>query len=57
LRELDLDKSGAIDPAELASLERKNLRLGFADRMMELLSTHPNMLKRIKALSEYKRGA
>jgi heat shock protein HtpX len=55
LRELDLDKSGTIDPDELMALERKNLRLSFSDRMMEALSTHPNMLKRIKMLSEYKK--
>jgi heat shock protein HtpX len=51
LRQLDLDRNGTIDDAELKVLERKNLNLGFADKMMELLSTHPNMLKRIKALS------
>jgi len=26
----------------------------FGDRVLELLSTHPNMLNRIKRLSEYK---
>ena len=55
LQELDLDKSGTIDPYELDALRRKNIRLGFGDKLMELLSTHPNMLKRIKMLSEYKR--
>lgn len=54
LSQLDLDKSGTIDPYELQALRRKSLRLGFSDRMLELLSTHPNMLKRIKRLSEYK---
>ena len=54
LSQLDLDKSGTIDQSELERLQNKNVRLGFGDRMMEVLSTHPNMLKRIKRLSEYK---
>ena len=54
LKQLDLDQSGDIDPAELAQLRAKNVRLGFGDRLLEVLSTHPNMLKRIKRLSEYK---
>ena len=54
LSQLDLDKSGTIDPAELQVLRNANIRLGVGDRLMELLSTHPNMLKRIKKLSEYK---
>ncbi len=54
LKQLDLDNSGTIDASELAMLKNKNIRLGFADRLMEVLSTHPNMLKRIKQLSEYK---
>ncbi|MEI8349203.1 MAG: zinc metalloprotease HtpX [Candidatus Omnitrophota bacterium] len=55
LAELDLDRSGTIDPYELRSLREKPIHLGFADRAMELLSTHPNMLKRIKHLSQYTR--
>lgn len=53
LAELDLDKSGTLDPQELHSLRNKNICLGLSDKLMELLSTHPNMLKRIKKLSEY----
>jgi len=53
LRQLDLDKSGTLDARELQSLGNRSIRLNFADRMLELLSTHPNMLKRIKRLSEY----
>lgn len=51
LRQLDLDKNGSIDASELMVLRSKTLKLNFADTMMELLSTHPNMLKRIKRLS------
>jgi heat shock protein HtpX len=53
LAQLDIDKSGAIDSSELELLRNSNIRLGFGDKLMELLSTHPNMLKRIKKLSEY----
>lgn len=54
LKQLDLDRSGTIDASELLALRQKNVRLGFGDRVMEALSTHPNMLKRIKQLSQYK---
>jgi len=54
LSQLDLDKSGTIDVGELDILRNKKVQLGFGDRMLELLSTHPNMLKRIKKLSEYR---
>lgn len=54
LRELDLDKNGTIDAKELEVLSSKNVRLGLGDKLMELLSTHPNMLKRIRQLSSYK---
>jgi len=52
LKALDLDKSGTIDASELAMLNSKKIHLGFADKLMEALSTHPNMLKRIKQLSK-----
>jgi len=54
LSQLDLDKNGIIDTAELELLRKSNIRLNFGDKMFELLSTHPNMLKRIKKLSEYR---
>jgi heat shock protein HtpX len=56
LAQLDLDKSGAIDSFELRSLAEKKIKVGFVERAMELLSTHPNMLKRIKQLSQYTKG-
>lgn len=52
LSQLDLDRSGTIDSSELALLRSKAIHVTFADRLMELLSTHPNMLKRIQHLSE-----
>lgn len=51
LSQLDQDMSGTIDYNELAALRQKKVRLGTADKLMELFTTHPNMLKRIKHLS------
>lgn len=53
LRELDLDRSGTISPDELDALRNKTVKLNFGDKLMEIFSTHPNMLKRIKRLSEW----
>jgi heat shock protein HtpX len=53
LKQLDLDKDGIIDSYELAQLRSKRIRVGFGDALMEALSTHPNMLKRIRRLSTY----
>jgi heat shock protein HtpX len=53
LRQLDLDKSGTLDRGELEQLRMKSVHLTFGDRLLEAFSTHPNMLKRIKQLSEY----
>ncbi len=54
LRQLDMDRSGTIDPYELQALQGKAIKVGIGDKLLEVLSTHPNMLKRIKQLSEYK---
>ncbi len=54
LAALDLDKSGHIDAEELVRLSERHIKLSGLDRMMELMSTHPNMLKRIKVLSGMK---
>lgn len=53
LKGLDLDRSGTISDSELMALQNKTIKLGFGDKLMELLSTHPNMLKRIKRLSDW----
>jgi len=53
LEQLDLDRSGTIDNYELEELKNRKIKLSFGDKLFELLSTHPNMLKRIKQLSEY----
>lgn len=54
LKSLDMDKSGTISASELEALHNTNIRLGFGDKLMELFSTHPNMLKRIKRLSDWR---
>lgn len=51
LREIDTDMSGTIDTSELEDLRGKSVRPSTGSRLMELFSTHPNMLKRIKHLS------
>lgn len=52
LSQLDMNRSGTIDSNELSMLRSQTLNLNVGDKLMELLGTHPNMLKRIKHLSE-----
>ena len=51
LSQVDRDMSGTIDPFELQALRNSNVEVSSQEKMMELLSTHPNMLKRLKHLS------
>jgi heat shock protein HtpX len=51
LAQVDLDMSGTIDYDELLALRQKKVRLDTTQKLMELFTTHPNMLKRIKHLS------
>ncbi|MBI4267652.1 MAG: M48 family metalloprotease, partial [Chloroflexi bacterium] len=51
LSQVDRDMSGTISQDELMDLRQKQVRLSTADKMMEIFTTHPNMLKRIKHLS------
>lgn len=53
LKALDRDRSGSIEPSELDALRKKTIKTSFGEKLMELYSTHPNMLKRIKQLSRY----
>jgi heat shock protein HtpX len=53
LKSLDLDRSGTIDEHEMNILRTQDISVGIDQKMMELFSTHPNMLKRIKELSRY----
>jgi heat shock protein HtpX len=51
LREVDRDLSGTIDQNELLALRSEKVKLGKSEKLMEIFTTHPNMLKRIKRLS------
>ena len=53
LRQLDLDRSGTISSQELDVLRNRTVKLNFGDKLLEIFSTHPNMLKRVKRLSEW----
>lgn len=52
LKQVDTDMSGTIDQNELMAIRTKSISISRGDKMMELMSTHPNMVKRIKHLSE-----
>jgi len=52
LQQLDQNMDGVISPEELAQLRDTPIKIGTGSKIMELLSTHPNMVKRIKKLSE-----
>ena len=52
LSQLDLDMDGSISQAELDSLKYDRVKLKTSSKVFELLSTHPNMVKRVKRLAE-----
>lgn len=52
LAQIDIDKSGHIDEKELKRLQHAKPKISGADRLLELLSTHPNMVKRISTLAK-----
>ena len=52
LSKLDMNRSGSIDESELVFLKDKKVKVSGTDKLLEMLSTHPNMLKRISALSK-----
>jgi len=51
LKEVDRDLSGTIDQNELLALRSGKIKLSGSEKVAELFSTHPNMLRRIKRLS------
>ena len=51
LSQVDRDMSGTIDIDELMELRQKPVKINKTEKMMELFTTHPNMLKRIKHLA------
>ena len=52
LSQLDLDMDGHISQDELDRLKYDKINLKTSSKLMELLSTHPNMVKRVKRLAE-----
>ncbi len=52
LKDVDHNLSGSIDAGELDALRNQKVTISSSERMMEIFSTHPNMLKRIKALAQ-----
>jgi heat shock protein HtpX len=48
----DLDRNGKIDAYEL-KIFAQSARVSRADRLMEIFSTHPNPVSRVKRLGEY----
>lgn len=52
LAQLDLDKDGTISAEELNMLRNSKVNVSTSNKIMELLSTHPDMLKRIKRLAD-----
>ena len=55
LSQMDRDRSGTIDQHELMMLSTKKVKVGTSDKLMELMSTHPNMVKRVHRLSKITR--
>jgi heat shock protein HtpX len=53
LSQIDLDNDGNISASELSALKHKNIKIATSKKIMEIFSTHPDMLKRFERLSEY----
>lgn len=51
LKAIDRDYNGTIDQNELLALRSKKVKLSGGEKIAELFTTHPNMLKRIKHLA------
>ena len=52
LQQLDVNLDGVISEEELSRLRYSDTSISTGQSIMELLSTHPNMVKRVKRLSE-----
>lgn len=52
LRQLDMNMDGVISESELSRLKYTETKVSLSHKIMEIISTHPNMVKRIKRLSE-----
>ena len=54
LKQVDTDMSGTIDANELMAIRTKSISISTGDKLMEMMSTHPNMVKRIKHLAHHR---
>lgn len=54
LKRMDSDLSGHIDREELENVRNSKVSISKADKLFEMFSTHPNMLRRIFVLSKYR---
>lgn len=50
--QIDFDGDGSISDEELRRVANSNINVSRSNKLMELLSTHPDSLKRVKRLSE-----
>ena len=50
--QIDFDGDGSISDEELKKIANSNINVSTSNKLMELLSTHPDSLKRVKRLSE-----
>lgn len=52
LSQVDLNQDGVLGADELRNLNNSNVKISTGSKFMELFSTHPDMLKRVKRLAE-----
>ena len=51
-RQIDFDGDGKISDEELRKLANSEIKISKTSGIMELLSTHPDSLKRVKRLAQ-----
>ena len=51
IAQIDRNGDGKIDRNDLAALREMNVRIGAGATTLEIFTTHPNMVKRIKQLA------
>ena len=51
-RQIDFDGDGSISDEELRMLSDSEIKVSTSNKLMEILSTHPDSLKRVKRLSK-----
>lgn len=51
LSQVDINRSGSIEAGDLLAMKNKSVALNTQEKLMEVMSTHPNMLKRMHHLA------